>query len=147
MILRLARLVAAVSVLTVLTLQGACFDTRGPLAPIGHVESGGGTAGTQSPSLVGRWSNTVLITTPTGDVQSSQTIWSFRADGTADRTVITRSVAAGVADTVVSSARWATSGARVTITFDTPGSGTVTFDFSVSGDTLTLGGQTFTRIG
>lgn len=120
----------------------ACVDvgspiTREPTTAIGRPDP--------ATALVGGWSRTVIFTAGDGDVHSSETIWHFRSDSTADRTVVATSVAAGVADTVVATALWEASGSQVTITYLPPDAGTATFEYSVHADTLTLGGQDFVR--
>jgi hypothetical protein len=109
-------------------------------------QSGGQAATeTRASALVGRWSRTVIFTAE-GEIQSSQTIWDFRADGTATRTVIATNHTEGIADQVVVNVSWHTTGEIVIITFIAPDSGTEQFVFGVSGSSLTLGGLTFTRI-
>ena len=143
----MARLAVAAAAL-VLAL-GACIDATGPAtagSSMGTGTSGGGSSASHDERLLGRWSRTLVITTDT-DAQSSQTIWEFRADGSATRTVITLDLAMGVADTLSTDATWSTSSTFVTIAYLPPAGGTVTFAFTVSGSTLTLGSDQFTRIG
>lgn len=134
----------------------AACDAGTDIAGITSVQQGtggqtggqsGGQAGTEThaAALVGRWSRTVIFTAE-GEIQSSQTIWDFRADGTATRTVIATNHTEGIADQVVANARWHTTGEIVIITFTAPDAGTQQFTFGVSGSSLTLGGLTFTRI-
>lgn len=123
--------------------MGACLDSGGPLAAAPPGAIGGGGSGDSA--LVGEWSRTLLFTTDDGDIHMSRTIWSFDADGSAERWVIATSVAAGFADTVTAAALWDADGVRVTIEYQPPATGTVTFDYTVRSDTLTLGGDSFVR--
>ena len=124
--------------------MGACRDSGAPLAPEtpGAIGGGGGGGGS---ALVGEWSRTLIFTADDGDIHSSRTIWWFDADGSAERWVIATSVSTGFADTVTAAALWDADGVRVTIEYQPPATGAVTFDYTVRSDTLTLGGDTFVR--
>jgi len=124
---------------------GACLDGGAPLAPDTPSATGGGGGGGSSSPLVGEWSRTLLFTADDGGIHTSRTIWWFDADGSAERWVIATSVAAGFADTVTDAALWDADGTRVTIAYQPPATGTVTFDYTVRSDTLTLGGESFAR--
>jgi hypothetical protein len=124
--------------------MGACLDSGAPLAPDTPGAIGGGVGGGGS-ALVGEWSRTLIFTTDDGDIHSSRTIWWFDADGSAERWVIATSLAAEFADTVTAAALWDADGVRVTIAYQPPAAGTVTFDYTVRSDTLTLGGDFFVR--
>jgi hypothetical protein len=143
---RVARGALLATLVALAACDGASGITflAGPSSTAGA--GGGANADVHDAALVGRWSRTVTFTTDTG-IQSSQTIWEFRADGSATRTVIATNHTAGISDQVAVNAVWRTTGSMITIDFTSPDSGTVQFAFGVSGSTLTLGGDTFTRIG
>lgn len=137
------------AVLVAALALGACVDGGALSAPDTSTATGGGTgvggSGDGGSSLVGEWSRTILFTADDGDIHTSRTIWWFDADSSAARWVIAASVAAGFADTVTADALWDADGRRVTISYEPPATGTVTFDYSVRADTLTLGGEVFVR--
>jgi hypothetical protein len=94
---------------------------------------------------VGQWSHDEIFTDDNGGVHSSRTVWRFEEDSTARRLVIATDVAAGFADTVAANALWEATGTKLTITFQPPDTGTVTFTYQVHLSSLTLGGVEFVR--
>lgn len=80
-------------------------------------------------------------------MHASETVWEFRADGTAARTVTVNNLSEGFFDTVTANALWSVNGTTVTVTFTPPDSGTVQFSFRVEGSILTLDGRDFRRVG
>lgn len=121
----------------------ACVDGDSSLRPDTTSGRGGGSGA--SALLVGQWSHDEVFTDDNGGVHSSKTIWRFEEDSTARRLVIATDVAAGFADTVAADARWEATGTQVTIAFQPPDTGTVTFIYQVHLSTLTLGGVEFVR--
>ncbi len=120
----------------------ACVDGDSPTGTGGSATGGGnGAAGL----LVGQWSHTEVFEDDNGDVHSSRTVWRFEEDSTARRMVIATSVAAGITDTVTATARWEATASKLTVTFQPPDSGTVSFNYQVHLSTLTLGGVQFVR--
>jgi hypothetical protein len=120
----------------------ACVDGDSPTGNGGAATGGGnGAAGL----LVGQWSHTEVFEDDNGDVHSSRTVWRFDEDSSAERMVIATSVAAGITDTVTASARWEATASKLTVTFQPPDSGTVSFNYQVHLSTLTLGGVQFLR--
>lgn len=119
----------------------ACVDGDPTGTGTSGIGGGNGAAGL----LVGQWSHTEVFDDDNGDVHSSRTVWRFEEDSTAQRMVIATSVAAGITDTVTANALWEATAAQVSITFQPPDSGTVTFAYQVHLSTLTLGGVQFTR--
>ncbi len=107
---------------------------------------GGSGSPDRAPELIGRWTHTVIFNTM-NSVQSSETVWEFRADGGAIRTVTILDLTSGVGDVITSVGTWQTSGGVVTITFLPPDFGSVSFGFQLSagGGILTLGGTVFQR--
>ncbi len=79
------------------------------------------------------------------DVVTSETTWVFTAGGSCERTVVSRSLAAGFSDTTRQGCTYELSGDRLTITFAGTG-GTATFTARVSGDSLFLDGVEFRRV-
>jgi hypothetical protein len=128
----------------VATLGLACIGSDGLV-----VESDRGTIGVgSSPTLdlVGSWRHTVIVQTDGGDVQSSETAWTFEDDLDCVRVVTLRSVSfGGVLDILPRTCTYTASTASVTIVFtDDPTS--VTFDARVVRDTLYLDDFAFERI-
>jgi hypothetical protein len=120
----------------------ACADGDSPTGTGGSATGGGnGAAGL----LVGQWSHAEVFEDDNGDVHGSRTVWRFEEDSTAKRMVIATSVAAGITDTVTANARWEATAAKLTVTFQPPDSGTVSFNYQVHLSTLTLGGVQFVR--
>lgn len=122
----------------------ACVGSDGLL-----VEGDRGTTGVgSSPTLdlVGSWRHTVIVQTDGGDVQSSETAWTFEADLDCVRVVTLRSVSfGGVLDVLTRSCTYATGTASVRITFaDDPSP--VTFGARILRDTLYLDDFAFERI-
>ena len=122
---------------------GACADGGAPFAP--HTTTGRGGGSNASALLVGQWSHDELFTADDGGVHGSRTIWRFDDDSSAMRSVIATDIAAGFADTVTARATWAATGTQLTVTYQPPDSGTVTFAYQVHLSTLTLGGVQFNR--
>ncbi len=133
-------LLALVFALTVTAWLAACVDGDSPTGS-GTSGRGGGTG----ILLVGQWSHTKVFDDDGGDIHSSRTIWRFDRDSSAKRMVIASSVAAGITDTVSADARWEATQSRVSIVFQPPDSGTVTFAYQVHLSTLTLDGVQFVR--
>jgi hypothetical protein len=116
----------------------------------GRVLVGPGSGSPEGPArpgaLVGRWSHRVLFEDGLGVIHSSETIWDFRADGSALRTLISRNLTDGVAEATTQVAQWHLQGRTVVITYLPPDGGTVSFDYQILGDTLLLGGREFRRV-
>jgi hypothetical protein len=121
----------------------ACVDGDAPLRPDTTSGRGGGSGA--GALLVGQWSHDEIFTDDNGGVHSSKTVWRFEEDSTARRLVIATDVAAGFADTVAANALWEATGTKLTITFQPPDTGTVTFTYQVHLSSLTLGGVEFVR--
>lgn len=121
----------------------ACMDGDASLRPDTTSGRGGGSGA--AGLLIGQWSHTRIFTDDNGGVHSSETIWRFEEDSTAHRLVIAADVAAGFADTVAAHALWEATGTKLTITFQPPDSGTVSFTYQVHLSTLTIDGVQFMR--
>lgn len=117
-------------------------STRGFTGPPG---SGGGPA-SRDAVLVGSWWRIVLFTDDHGTSHASETTWQFAASGSATRTVVATNLTFGFFDTVVTQASWRTEGGEVVITYDSPGSGTARFAYSIRDDTLLLDTRAFVRL-
>ena len=108
-----------------------------------------GTTGVgRSPSLdlVGSWRHTVFVQTAEGDVQSSETAWTFEADLDCLRAVTLRSVTlGGVLDVLVRTCSYRTRSASVTVVFTDDGI-PITFGARLRGDTLFLDDFAFERV-
>ncbi len=122
---------------TACSVSDASFGT-------GPGRSGGGTVNS-SFALLGRWERVVFFTDAGGTVHASETLWDFRSDGTALRTVVTRNLTDGFADAITTIANWRVQGSTLVLDFVSPASGTSRFFFHISRDILTLDGRDFVR--
>ena len=121
----------------------ACVEGDASLRP--DTTSGRGGGGGAAALLVGQWSHDEIFSDDDGGVHGSRTVWRFDEDSTARRLVIATDVAAGFSDTVATDALWEATGTQITITFQPPDTGTVTFTYQVHLSSLTLGGVEFMR--
>ena len=119
---------------------GAPRDSR-----IGGTTSTPGTV--PATGLVGTWQRILFFFAEDGSASSNETIWRFNANGTANRTSITRNYTAGLADAQIVAARWEALTQSVRITYLPPSSGTFEFSYRISGDTLYLASQAYWRVG
>ena len=119
--------------------------TAGAARPGSGTATGGGTSGALDTRLVGQWSRTVLFQGSTGAVHASRTTWRFGSDASARRVVVASNLTFGLVDSVVTPARWAVVGGRVSLSWVAPASGDVLFDYRIDGVTLYLGGIPFER--
>lgn len=128
-----------------LGLLSACDSkgrVTGPEAPLVFGSPGVSAANTL---VVGTWTLRFTFVDDFGVPKSTETTWAFNADGSAVRSVITRSFLDGIADRQDSFARWTVQGDQVVIDFTAPFTGRVPLTFQRNGDLLILGGQTFVR--
>ncbi len=121
----------------------ACADGDAPLRP--DTTSGRGGGNGAAGLLIGQWSHDEVFTDDNGGVHSSKTVWRFGEDSSAQRLVIATAVGADFADTVRANALWEAAGTQLTVTFQPPDTGSVTFAYEVHLSTLTLGGVQFQR--
>lgn len=137
------------STLALLAATITACDT-GPVHPVGFREIDrrvGGTGGpTSDISITGTWQRTLVFFDEFGFLHSSETTWTFAADGTAERTVVTTNVTLGASDTTFTQARWRVEGTQVIIDFTAPTPGTITLEFFLQGTTLFLAGQEYERV-
>lgn len=96
--------------------------------------------------VIGTRTRSVSFVDEFGSTRTTETTWSFNADGTATRTIVVRNSAAGATDRTESTARWQIQGDQLAIDFVTPIAGRVTMTFTRVGDSLVLGGDTFLRL-
>lgn len=139
---RFAAFVASVMMTSAIT---ACDS--GPVAPVGRrpgvVLQGGGT--TMS-ALAGTWQRTLVFFDDFGYLHSSETTWTFDANGGAVRTIVTTNHTLEASDTSVTLARWRLDGTTLVIDFTAPSPGTIVLDARVQGTTLLLAGQEYRKI-
>lgn len=83
-----------------------------------------GAARTLDPALVGSWSRTLLFADDVGFVIATETRWTFRADGAAERRVVTSNLALDLADQIVSFGEWSTDRGTLVVRLG-PGAGDV----------------------
>src|SRR5215211_1397802 len=96
------------SLALVIALSGlvAACDGAGVVGP-DHTSVGfGGNSTTLSQSLVGTWRHTFAFLDEFGFANSTETTWRFAADGTAERSLVTRNLTVGLSDTLLTTARW-----------------------------------------
>ena len=138
-----AVLVAACAGIEVATAPGGTTIT-------GTVPGSGGTGGGSATSpggsaLVGRWTRIVLIGADDGSLHESRTLWEFRPDGSAIRTVTAWNLSTGFYDTLVTVARWSTSGSVLTLTWIAPAGGATAFVYRLEPDRLVIGPDEYAR--
>jgi hypothetical protein len=113
--------------------------------------SAGGIAGTPgsipAPGLVGSWRRILFFFSDDGSASANETTWRFNANGTANRTTVTRNFTAGLFDSQSVDARWEALPQAVRITFLPPSSGTFEFSYRIVADTLFLASQAYGRVG
>ena len=126
-------------------LAGAC-DGSGVVSPDRPSVGFGGSSTTISQTLVGTWQHTFEFVDDFGFGNATVTTWTFAADGTAGRTIVTRNLTVATSDTLLTTARWSASGDNLTIEFTSPSPGTFAFSVSVQGNQLTLAGEAYTRV-
>ena len=112
----------------------------------GVIGTGGSGGGAHASAMLGQWTRALLIEDASGEIHESRTSWEFRADGSAIRNVTAWNWTTGIYDTVGSVAQWTTNGATITITYIAGTTGTLTLDWRVDGDVLTLGPDQFARV-
>ena len=120
----------------------ACTGDGGRLSRDFPTAVSGGT--TLNAQLVGTWRRAVFFFDGNGIPRSSETIWTFRGDGSATRTVIARNFADGIADAITVDARWRVEAGVLVITFSSDGS-TTRLSYRVEGTKLFLESQQFDR--
>lgn len=144
--MRMATMAALVLGLAVAACDGSAVLT-GPNGELVGVPGPSGTGGTNATaSLVGTWRRSILFFDFDGSAASSETTWRFDSGGTGSRSVIARNFTSGVADALISTLTWQATSTTVQVTFVTPQTGTVSYDWSVRGDTLVLAGQGYLRV-
>jgi len=124
----------------------AACDGSGVASPDRPTVGFGGNSTTISQSLVGTWRHTFEFVDDFGFANATVTTWTFAADGSAERTLVTQNFTVGSADTLLTTARWSASGDSLTIQFTSPSPGTFEFKVSVQGNQLTLAGEAYTRV-
>lgn len=148
---RSARAVAFAVLVGVLALTG-CPAGVEDLSGTNGTTSGGnggvtpGGGGTQASGVLGRWTRAIFVQTPDGDIHESRTTWEFRADRSAVRSVTAWNWTNGYFDTIYSVAQWSTNGSAMTIVYIAGSTGTLTLDYRIDGDVLTLGPDQFARV-
>lgn len=149
----LAALIAA-AVPALAACSGEAVDLGTGVINEGGTAGGGGTTGGTgggqlAAAVIGRWSRLVTFTTG-GVAHATETIWEFRADGSAQRTLVTTNLTDGIADVVIWRGTWRTVGDEIAITYTSPVQGTVRFRWRVERgldfDVLWLGDTWFQRV-
>jgi len=105
-----------------------------------------GTGGSPALDVVGSWRHTVIVETNGGDVQSSETAWTFETDLDCLRAVTLRSVTfGGIVDVLIRTCTYRTGTASLTVSF-TDDASSITFEARLRGDTLFLDTFAFERV-
>lgn len=141
---RRGRALASCAVLVTLTAGVAACGGYDLTGSTGRFADVGGNPSTTS--LVGTWQRAFFFLDDFGFAQGTETTWQFNGDGTATRFQVTSNFTLGLADTLVSEARYSTSGSQLIIDFTAPNPGRVTFDFRFSGNQLLLAGESYRRL-
>ena len=138
------RFVGWCGALTLVAL-GAC-DSPGRLtAPEAPFRFGVPSSTTPASLVVGTWARSEVFLDTLGIPRTQETTWMFNADGTATRTIVTRSSLDPIVDRQDASALWELQGEEILIDFTAPFTGQLQLTFERLGDRLILGGQTFLR--
>ena len=149
---RVARATALAVALSALALTGCPAGVEDLSGTNGTISGGtggvtpGGGGGTQATGLLGKWTRAIYVQTPDGDIHESRTTWEFRADRSAVRSVTAWNWTSGYFDTISSVAQWSVTGSTMTIVYIAGTSGTLTLDYRLNGDVLTLGPDQFARV-
>jgi hypothetical protein len=110
----------------------------------------GSSAQARDEALLGTWSRTLLTTGASGFLLSSETRWTFAADGGVERRVVTYDYGFGLGDQVITTGTWTTDAGSITIRFDAPLGGSVSFAYRVTatleGALLALDDLVFQRV-
>jgi len=135
-------------VATVVAVAVIAACDAGPVAPAGRrtglpIEGGGSAT---SSVLAGTWQRTLVFFDDFGYLHSSETTWTFAANGGASRTIVTTNHTLEASDTSVTTARWRLDGTTLTIEFTAPSPGTIVLEARVQGTTLFLAGQQYERL-
>jgi hypothetical protein len=135
------------SALALITAACGEFPTSVSASTRGNFRGGGTTTAPArlSLALVGQWRRTLVFVDDFGGTNVIATLWSFRADGTFTRSIVTSNVNSGIGDSRSIAGRWEIDGNIVTLVFHGGfDSQRVTFFFS--GADLILGGAEYVRV-
>lgn len=137
-------MIRRLAILTMMLLSGC--DTARLSGPRGSVGGGGTAGGAPAATIVGTWRRILYFIAADGSASASETIWRFNANGSANRTSISRNYTAGVADAQTVEATWEQLTQSVRVTFLPPSSGTFEYSVRITGDTLYLASQGYGRV-
>jgi hypothetical protein len=141
--MRALRLLSAGAV--ALVLFTAC-DGPGIAGPDNPRIARAGTSNSPSASVVGTWRRTVFFLDEFNFAHSSETTFRFDANGTAVRAQVARNHTLGLVDALVSTGTWSLTGGQVVIDFVTPSVFRLTLAATVTGNELSLAGETYLRV-
>lgn len=142
---RRRRALASCAAVAVLTAGLAACDGYNITGATGRFADVGGRDVAAS-SLVGTWQRAFFFVDDFGFAQGTETTWQFNANGTATRLQVTSNFTLGIADTVVSEARYEASGTQLVIDFVAPSPGRIILEFRFSGNQLLLAGEQYRRL-
>ena len=144
-----AHAITALALCASLLAASACAgieNLSGTTATAGTGTGGLLGGGTQTNVLLGRWTRAILLQAPDGVIHESRTTWEFRADHSAIRNVTAWNWTDGFYDTLSSVAQWTTSGSSITLVYIAGSTGTLTLDYRIDGDVLTMGPDQYARL-
>lgn len=144
-----AHAIMALALCASLLAASACAGVEnlsGTTATTGTGTGGLLGGGTQTNVLLGRWTRAILLQAPDGVIHESRTTWEFRADHSAIRNVTAWNWTDGYYDTLSSVAQWTTSGSNITLVYIAGSTGTLTLDYRIDGDVLTMGPDQYARL-
>jgi hypothetical protein len=146
---RAARLIVA----ALAAVLGACAGEPTGLEDLGTggYARGGAAARALDPALVGTWSRVLLLGGDRGVAHAIETQWTFRADGRAERRVVTTNLALGLGDQILTVGQWSTErDGTLTVAFAGAAGGTFRARYRVlarlDGAQLALDDQLFERL-
>ena len=121
-----------------LTLS-ACGDATGTSA-----RAGGARSGSPAARLVGTWVHQHYFTSG-GDTHLSETWWTFRAGGSATRSLLTTNLTDGIYDRIDRAAAWSADGRTLEIRYTDAPAEVQRFAYELAEPVLTIGSSVFIR--
>lgn len=136
----------AVAVALVATVLTAC-DGPGVVSPVHRTPIVARIGGSSiSSAIAGTWRRGIFFIDEFNIARSTETTWQFGTDGTATRVVVTRNLTFGLVDVQTATGRWRVEGSTLVVDFLTPSVFQVRLAMQLTGDQLTLTGETFLRV-
>ena len=139
---------APVLALALLPLLVACDVSARAGAPRTGFSTSGDAASIVDPSLVGTWRRSLLLRSSAGALLRTETLWTFRLDGSATRVVEAFDFGRGRLERFVAHARWTIVDGAVSIDWRAPLGGSLLLPYRVTqdGSSVILGSDLFVRV-